>query len=301
MRVPGQGEAGHSGGAAGDLLLRIDLAPHPQFRLEGRDLHIGLEVAPWEAALGAEAELPTLDGQVRVRIPAGTSSGRRIRVKGRGYPGGGARQRRPLRRDPHRRAGEPLGAREGTVHAAARGVELQATRVIAARSGAATPDREVHADESRPADPEVPGSARRGAERGHPARPPAGRPRAPARRAARRSRGPRAAPARAPRGPRRGRSPRRSPTSWPGGRRSAARGAEPGKVYVTPASPGGARPRRATRPSGSRTSTSRSSTSPSRILEESPAGAGAKLLQRSSASAATASSRRSPPCAATSA
>jgi curved DNA-binding protein len=90
VRVPGQGEAGHSGGAAGDLLLRIDLAPHPQFRLEGRDLHVGLEVSPWEAALGAEAELPTLDGQVRVRIPAGTSSGRRIRVKGRGYPGGGA-------------------------------------------------------------------------------------------------------------------------------------------------------------------------------------------------------------------
>lgn len=89
VRVPGQGESGHSGGAAGDLMLRIDLLPHPTFRLEGRDLRTALDVAPWEAALGAEAEIPTLDGRVRVRIPAGTSTGRTIRVKGRGFPGGG--------------------------------------------------------------------------------------------------------------------------------------------------------------------------------------------------------------------
>ena len=88
VRVPGQGEGGRDGGAAGDLLLKVDLAPHPSFRLEGRDLHVDLDVAPWEAALGAEAEIPTLDGQVRIRIPAGTSSGRKIRVRGRGFPGG---------------------------------------------------------------------------------------------------------------------------------------------------------------------------------------------------------------------
>ncbi len=88
VRVPGQGESGRDGGAHGDLLLRVDLAPHPDFRLEGRDLHMALDVAPWEAALGTEAEIPTLDGRVRIRIPAGTSSGRKIRVKGRGYPGG---------------------------------------------------------------------------------------------------------------------------------------------------------------------------------------------------------------------
>jgi curved DNA-binding protein len=88
VRVPGQGESGHGGGNAGDLLLRVELHPHPVFRLEGKDLLTTLEVAPWEAALGGEAEIETLDGRVRVRIPAGTSSGRRIRVRGRGYPAG---------------------------------------------------------------------------------------------------------------------------------------------------------------------------------------------------------------------
>lgn len=90
VRVPGQGEPGYSGGPAGDLLLRVEIAPHPRFRLEGRDLHATLEVTPWEAALGGEAELETLDGRVRIRIPAGTSSGRRIRVRGRGFPAAGS-------------------------------------------------------------------------------------------------------------------------------------------------------------------------------------------------------------------
>lgn len=88
VRVSGQGEAGHAGGAAGHLLLRVELEPHPRFRLDGRDLHTLLEVTPWEAALGGEAEVATLDGHVRIRIPAGTSSGRRIRVRGRGFPAG---------------------------------------------------------------------------------------------------------------------------------------------------------------------------------------------------------------------
>jgi curved DNA-binding protein len=88
VRVPGQGESGHGGGAAGDLLLRVELHPHPKFHLDGKDLQTTLEVAPWEAALGSEAEIETLDGRVRVRIPPGTSSGRRIRVRGRGYPAG---------------------------------------------------------------------------------------------------------------------------------------------------------------------------------------------------------------------
>ena len=88
VRIAGRGQAGRGGGPAGDLHLRVELHPHPAFRLEGRDLHTTLEVAPWEAALGGEAELATLDGRVRVRISAGTSSGRRIRVRGRGFPGG---------------------------------------------------------------------------------------------------------------------------------------------------------------------------------------------------------------------
>ena len=86
IRLAGKGEPGSSGGAAGDLFLRVETLPHPRFRLEGKDLQTTLDVAPWEAALGAEAAIPTLDGAVRVRIPAGTSSGRKIRVKGRGFP-----------------------------------------------------------------------------------------------------------------------------------------------------------------------------------------------------------------------
>jgi curved DNA-binding protein len=88
IRVPGQGGTGIGSGPAGDLMLRVEIAPHPRFRLDGRDLVTTLDVSPWEAALGSEAEIRTLDGQVRVRIPAGTSSGRRIRVRGRGFPGG---------------------------------------------------------------------------------------------------------------------------------------------------------------------------------------------------------------------
>lgn len=88
VRVPGQGGSGLGSGPAGDLLLRIEHEPHSRFRLEGRDLRTTLDVAPWEAALGGEADLPTLAEPVRIRVPAGTSSGRRIRVRGRGFPGG---------------------------------------------------------------------------------------------------------------------------------------------------------------------------------------------------------------------
>ena len=88
IRVAGKGEEGRAGGASGDLFLKVEILPHPRFRLEGRDLLTSLEVTPWEAVLGGEAEIRTLDGRVRVRVPAGTSSGRRIRVKGRGFPAG---------------------------------------------------------------------------------------------------------------------------------------------------------------------------------------------------------------------
>jgi len=88
VRVPGRGGTGRGAGPTGDLLLRIEHEPHPRFRLDGRDLSLTLEVTPWEAALGAEADVPTLDQPVRIRIPAGTSSGRRIRVRGRGFPAG---------------------------------------------------------------------------------------------------------------------------------------------------------------------------------------------------------------------
>ncbi len=86
VRLAGQGEAGHAGGPAGDLLLRVHVAPDSRFRLEGRDLHGQLAVTPWEAALGGQAEVETLDGRVTVRIPPGSSTGRRIRLRGRGFP-----------------------------------------------------------------------------------------------------------------------------------------------------------------------------------------------------------------------
>ena len=87
IRVPGQGAQGAGGGSAGDLYLRIRLRPHPRFRVEGRDLYVDLAVSPWEAALGAEVPVPTLDGSARVKVPAGSSSGRRLRLRGQGMPG----------------------------------------------------------------------------------------------------------------------------------------------------------------------------------------------------------------------
>jgi curved DNA-binding protein len=92
IRLPGQGGEGYGGGSPGDLFLRVRLRPHPRFRVEGRDLFVDLPVAPWEAALGAEVPVPTLDGSARVKVPSGSSSGRRLRLRGQGLPdaGGGA-------------------------------------------------------------------------------------------------------------------------------------------------------------------------------------------------------------------
>ena len=89
IRLAGEGGAGAGGGPAGDLLLRVHLLPHPRFRLVGRDLEVDLPVAPWEAALGASVPVQTIDGRTaRVRVRPGTSSGKRLRVKGEGMPGG---------------------------------------------------------------------------------------------------------------------------------------------------------------------------------------------------------------------
>ena len=76
-----------NGGPAGDLYLRIRLKPHRRFRVDGADLYVDLPVAPWEAALGAEVPVPTLSGTARVKVPAGSSSGRRLRLRGQGMPG----------------------------------------------------------------------------------------------------------------------------------------------------------------------------------------------------------------------
>lgn len=89
IRLSGQGGPGAGGGESGDLLLRVRLKPHPRFRVQGRDLSVDLAVSPWEAALGADVSVPTLDGSARVKVPAGSSSGRRLRLRGQGLPGGG--------------------------------------------------------------------------------------------------------------------------------------------------------------------------------------------------------------------
>ncbi|HEY1718516.1 MAG TPA: J domain-containing protein [Verrucomicrobiae bacterium] len=89
LRVAGRGESGSGGGAAGDLYLRVRLAKHPDFEVENHNLIYELDLAPWEAALGAEISVPTLAGRVNIKIPAGTQSGQKLRVRGRGLPPSG--------------------------------------------------------------------------------------------------------------------------------------------------------------------------------------------------------------------
>lgn len=88
IRVPGQGEPGRNGGPAGDLFLRVRHAAHPDFKAKETDVYHELDVAPWEAVLGAEVVVPTLDGSIKLRIPAGAENGQKLRVRGRGLPKG---------------------------------------------------------------------------------------------------------------------------------------------------------------------------------------------------------------------
>ncbi len=88
IRLAGQGHPGSGGQPAGDVLLEVLVRDDPRFRLDGRDVHVLLPVAPWEAALGATVPVPTLAGAVELKIPAGSQSGRKLRLKGRGMPGG---------------------------------------------------------------------------------------------------------------------------------------------------------------------------------------------------------------------
>ena len=86
IRVPGKGQPGSGGGAPGDLFLRVRLARHPDFRVQGTDLYHDLPLAPWEAVLGATVAVPTLDGTVEVRIPPLSQRGQQLRLRGRGLP-----------------------------------------------------------------------------------------------------------------------------------------------------------------------------------------------------------------------
>lgn len=83
LRLAGQGDP-----APGDLFLRVRYLPHPQFKVEGENLHCDVALAPWEAVLGAKVAVPTLEGQVELNIPAGSSSGRKFRLRGKGLGSG---------------------------------------------------------------------------------------------------------------------------------------------------------------------------------------------------------------------
>jgi curved DNA-binding protein len=93
IRVPGQGEPGSGGGDAGDLYLRVRHAAHPDFSTEGSDVFYELDIAPWEAVLGTELPVPTLDGLIKLRIPPGSANGHQLRVRGRGLPKGKSGER----------------------------------------------------------------------------------------------------------------------------------------------------------------------------------------------------------------
>lgn len=86
LRLRGKGGKGANGGRDGDLYLNIALQPHRFFRATGHDLYLDLPLAPWEAALGASVEVPTLAGTVRLKVPSAAQSGQKLRLAGRGLP-----------------------------------------------------------------------------------------------------------------------------------------------------------------------------------------------------------------------
>ena len=120
IRLAGEGHASHTGGASGDLRLKVKITPHPYFQREGNRLLLEVPLTPWEAALGAKVEVPTLnEGKVVLTIPPGTSSGQKLRLKEKGVPDRKTRQRgdlivianiviRPLQSDEERKCYEKL-------------------------------------------------------------------------------------------------------------------------------------------------------------------------------------------------
>ena len=123
------------GGAAGDLYLRVRLAKHPDFEVEDHNLIYELELAPWEAALGAEISVPTLDGHVNIKIPAGTPSGQKLRVRGRGLPA----RRRPAicSWSPKSWSAQNLRAQKKLWEQLAPRIQIQSARMMVAALGKA--------------------------------------------------------------------------------------------------------------------------------------------------------------------
>jgi curved DNA-binding protein len=92
LRLRGKGGPGANGGPPGDLYLNVSVVPHPLFRANGHDLDLEVPVTAWEAALGAQIEVPTLEGEVTMKLPPGSKSGQKLRLAGKGLPkpGGGS-------------------------------------------------------------------------------------------------------------------------------------------------------------------------------------------------------------------
>jgi len=88
IRLKGQGGPGIGGGENGDLYIEIDLAPHPLFVVDGKNLQLTVPIAPWEAALGASIRIPTLDGKLNIKVPPGSSGGQKLRLSGKGLATG---------------------------------------------------------------------------------------------------------------------------------------------------------------------------------------------------------------------
>ena len=87
IRLAGQGGQGAGGGPSGDLYLEVNITPHRLFKVDGKNILLDLPIAPWEAVLGAQIQVPTLNGRVEVKIPAGSQSGKKLRLKSRGLQG----------------------------------------------------------------------------------------------------------------------------------------------------------------------------------------------------------------------
>ncbi len=87
IRLAGQGAPGRNGGSKGDLYLTIHVDKHPIFDVKDKDVYVTLPITPWEAALGATIQVPTLAGNVELKIPAGSQGGQTMRLKKRGFPG----------------------------------------------------------------------------------------------------------------------------------------------------------------------------------------------------------------------
>jgi curved DNA-binding protein len=92
IRLSGKGGEGMGGGPPGDLYLKVHIEPHPRFSMDGHNLQVEVPIAPWEAALGGTVQVVTMDGKVKLKIPCGSQSGQKLRLRGKGFPKkGGAR------------------------------------------------------------------------------------------------------------------------------------------------------------------------------------------------------------------